>query len=99
MAHLCPLHVLDASLAGLMNQQQTEVLEYLDEKNRVLKEQLKGRALPLSDDQRRRLAAKGKKFGRRLLLHVASISARGSRSTSAPELNAPLDRDSTGLGR
>jgi len=56
-----------------MNQQQAEVLEYLVEENCVLKEQLKGRALRLTDDQRRRLAAKSKKIGRRLLMQVATI--------------------------
>ncbi len=52
---------------------QAEVLEYLIEENRVLKEQLKGRRINLSDDQRRRLAAKGKRIGRRLLMQVATI--------------------------
>jgi hypothetical protein len=42
MAHIHPLTVLLASLSGLMNQHQAEVLEYLVEENRVLKEQLKG---------------------------------------------------------
>jgi transposase InsO family protein len=73
MAHIYPLHVLIASLAGLMNRRQGEVLEYLIEENRVLKEQLKGKALRLNDDQRRRLAAKGKRIGRRLLMQVATI--------------------------
>ena len=60
MAQIYPLHILIASLAGLINRQQGEVLEYLIEENRVLKEQLKGKPLRLNDDQRRRLAAKGK---------------------------------------
>ncbi|MDF1800320.1 MAG: integrase core domain-containing protein [Planctomycetota bacterium] len=72
-ARIYPLHVLLASLAGLMNQQQARVLEYLVEENRVLKEQLKGRRLRLTDDQRRRLAVKGVRIGRRLLLEVATI--------------------------
>ncbi len=65
MAQIYPLHIVIASLAGLMNRQQGEVLEYLIEENRVLREQLKGKALRLNDDQRRRLAAKGKSIGRR----------------------------------
>ena len=68
MAQIYPLHILIASLAGLMNRQQADVLEYLVEENRVLKEHLKGRALRLTDDQRRRLAAKRKRIGRRLLM-------------------------------
>ena len=73
MAEIYPLQILIASLAGWMNRRQSEVLEYLIEENRVLKEQLKGRALRLTDDQRRRLAAKGKRIGRRLLMQVATI--------------------------
>ncbi len=63
MAQIYPLQLLIASLAGLMNRQQGEVLEYLIEENRVLKEQPKGRALRLTDDQRRRLAARRKRIG------------------------------------
>lgn len=35
MAHLYPLRSLIASVAGLMNRQQAEVLEYLFEEDRV----------------------------------------------------------------
>ena len=73
MAHIYPLHVLIASLAGLINRRQNEVLEYLIEENRVLREQLKGRRLRLTDEQRCRLAAKGKRIGRRILMQVATI--------------------------
>jgi putative transposase len=45
----------------------------LVEENRVLKEQLKGRRVRLTDDQRRRLAAKGQRLGRRVLKQVATI--------------------------
>jgi len=55
-----------------MNRRQGEVLDYLIE-NRVLKEQLRGRRMRLTDDQRRRLAGKGKRIGRRLLMKVATI--------------------------
>ena len=40
MAHIYPLRILVASLAGLLNRRQTEVLEYLIEGNRVVKEQV-----------------------------------------------------------
>jgi putative transposase len=45
----------------------------LREENRVLREQLGDRRLRLSDDQRRRLAAKAKGLGRKLLRDVATI--------------------------
>src|SRR5262245_5475225 len=56
-----------------MNQQQQFAIDYLREENRVLKEQLGGRRLRLNDDQRRRLAAKAKKLGRKVLAEVARI--------------------------
>ena len=52
MADLYPLQVLLATLAGWVNRHQQHVIEYLVEENRVLKEQLKGRRLRLTDDQR-----------------------------------------------
>jgi hypothetical protein len=73
VAEIYPLQVLLATCAGRMNRRQAEIHEYLMEENRVLKEQLKGKRLRLTDDQRRRLAAKGKRLGRRLLMQVATI--------------------------
>ena len=67
------LQILIASLAGLVHRRQAEVLDCLIEESRVLREPFKGRALRLNDDQRRRLAAKGKRLGRRLLIQVATI--------------------------
>ena len=43
------------------------------EEDRVLKKRLGGRRLRLTDEQRRRLAAKGKQLGRKLLNRVATI--------------------------
>ena len=56
-----------------MNQRQLLVIDYLREENRVLREQLGGRRLRLDDNQRRRLAAKAKGLGRRMLAEVATI--------------------------
>ena len=55
-----PLQLLLATFSGWVNRQQAEAIDYLREENRVLKEQLRGKRLRLTDDQRRRLAAKGK---------------------------------------
>ena len=68
-----PLQVLLVTLAGWINRHQQHVIEYLVEENRVLKGQMKGRRLRLTDDQRRRLAAKGRRLGRRLLRQVATL--------------------------
>ena len=56
-----------------MNQRHIQTIEYLREENRVLREQLGEKRLRLSDGQRRRLAAKAKELGRKLLAEVATI--------------------------
>ena len=58
-----------------MNQHQHRVIEYLIEENRVFREQMGNRRLRFSDDQRRRLAAKAKKLGRKLLAEITTIVA------------------------
>jgi len=68
-----PLRLLLATLAGWVNRHQQHVIEYLVEENRALREQLRGHRVRLSDDQRRRLAAKGQRLGRRILRQVATI--------------------------
>jgi putative transposase len=70
---LSPLRLLLVTLAGWVNRHQQQVIEYLVEENGVLRKQLKGRRVRLTDDQRRRLAAKGQPLGRRILRQVASI--------------------------
>ena len=70
---LDPFRFLLIAVAGWMNQHQLQVIDYLREENRVLREHLGGQRLRLSDDQRRRLAAKAKRLGRRLLAQVATI--------------------------
>jgi putative transposase len=65
--------VLLVTLAGWVNRHQQHVIEYLMEENRILKGQLEERRLRLTDDQRRRLAAKGRRLGRRVLRQVATI--------------------------
>ncbi len=73
MPELIHLQLLLATFAGWANHRQAQVIDYLVEENRVLKEQLGGKRLRLTDHQRRRLAAKGKVLGRRLLPKVATI--------------------------
>ncbi len=59
--------------AGWANRHQEAVIDYLKEENRVLKELHGGKRLLFNDDQRRRLAVKGKALGRRLLGEVGSL--------------------------
>jgi hypothetical protein len=73
IATLTSLQVLLVTLAGWVNRHQQQVIEYLVEENRVLRAQLTGHRLRLTDAEHRRLAAKGRRFGRRLLRQVATI--------------------------
>jgi putative transposase len=69
------LQLLLATFAGWVGLQQTRTISYLIEENRVLREQLKsgGERIRLTDNQRRRLAAKGKPLGGRALESIATI--------------------------
>src|SRR5258707_15819841 len=68
-----PLRFLLVTLAGWINQQQRDVIDYLQEENRVLREQLGPRRLRFTDDQRIRLAARAKPLGQRVLTEIRSI--------------------------
>ena len=68
-----PWQLLLVSLAFWLNNHQNQVIEYLQKENRVLKEQLGRKRLRLTDDQRRRLAVKGKVIGYKALSEVATI--------------------------
>jgi putative transposase len=73
VSDLSPLRLLLVTLAGWVNRRQQEVIDYVVEENRVLQEQLGGRRVRLTDAQRRRLAARGQRLGRRVLKQVATI--------------------------
>ena len=62
-----PLRFVLVALAGWVNQQRRQVIAYLQEENRALREQLGPGPLRFTDDQRRRLAVKAKTLGRRVL--------------------------------
>src|SRR5213596_1745676 len=68
-----PFSFLVVSIAGWMNQHQQYVIQYLIAENRVLREQIGDRRMRFSDDQRRRLAIKAKRLGRKLLSQIATI--------------------------
>src|SRR5437762_12127258 len=70
---LDPFRFAPIAVAGWMNQHQLQIIDYLREENRVLREQLGGRRVRLNDDQRRRLAARAKGLGRKLLAEVATF--------------------------
>src|ERR1700676_3457840 len=70
---LGPFRFVLIAVAGWMNRHQLQIIDYLREENRVLREQLGGRRVHFNDDQRRRLAAKAKGLGRKILVEFATI--------------------------
>ena len=68
-----PFQFVLIAVAGWINQRQLQMIEYLREENRILREQLGERRLRLTDDQRRRLAARAKELGRKVLAELATI--------------------------
>jgi len=71
-----PLHLIVAALFGWLEREQRDVIEFLREKNRVLKAQLHRRPMRLSDEERRRLAAIGQRLGRQTLRGGVSSGPR-----------------------
>ena len=67
------LQFLVLTVAGWVNRHQVDVIDYLREENRILREQLGPGPLRLTDAQRRRLAVRGRQVGRRALMQVAGI--------------------------
>ena len=68
-----PLQFLMMIFAGWVNRHQQDVIEYLQEENRALREQLGGKRLRFTDRQRRRLAVKAKAIGRRRLFEIGTL--------------------------
>jgi hypothetical protein len=74
--------VIDASVfqlllmvvTGWLARREREVVAYLIEENRLLRRQLGTRRLRLTDDDRRRLAARAYQVGRRALREIATIA-------------------------
>jgi hypothetical protein len=68
------LQLLIAMVAGLVPRHQQQVISYLIEENRIIKAQLRGRRLRLTDTERRCLAALAYPLGRQRLQEVATIA-------------------------
>jgi putative transposase len=70
---LQPWQLLLLIVASWTNEEQQRVIEYLRTENQILKERLGKKRILLSNDQRRRLAVKGKTLGRRLLEQFGTL--------------------------
>lgn len=66
-------HFLLACLAGWIHREQQQRVEFLQTQLAIVLEMLGKQRLRFSDDQRRRLAAKGKEVGRKGLLEIGSL--------------------------
>ena len=96
MTDFAQFRLLFIMVAGWISREQASAIAYLIEENRVLKEQLEAneKRLVLTDDPRRRLAAKGKPLGRKVLATIATIVTadtilRWHRELIAAEVPAP----------
>jgi putative transposase len=68
-----PFQWFTAALCRWVQRQRDDVIAFLRLENRVLKAQLRGRPLRLTNPERRRLAALGHRLGRRTLGDIATI--------------------------
>jgi putative transposase len=68
------LHMFIAMVAGWLQRHQQQAIAYLLAENRVLKAQLGGRRLRLTDTDRRRLAALAHPLGRKRLHELVTIA-------------------------
>ena len=80
---------LVVAVAGWINQEPRDVIDYLQEKNRVLREQLGPGRLRFTDAQRRRLAAKAKTLGRQALRELETLVT----PDTLPTLASTTDRE------
>ena len=70
---LQPWQIMILAVSAWVNREQAQAIEYLIAENRVLREKLGNGRILLNDDQRRRLAVKGKLLGRKALSGIATI--------------------------
>jgi putative transposase len=70
---LLPFQLALLMFAGWLNRHQLDVIEYLQEENRVLKERLGGRRLRFTDAERCRLARKARALGRKVLRELDTL--------------------------
>ena len=70
---LLPIQLVLLMFAGWVNRHQLDVIVYLQEENRVLKERLGGRRLRFTDAERHRLARKARVLGRKMLNELGTL--------------------------
>lgn len=74
MLLLQPWYLLLAVLSEWVRREQEKVIEFQKAEIQILMEKLGNKRILLNDDQRRRLAVKGKVLGRKKLQEVSSVA-------------------------
>jgi putative transposase len=75
--------------SGWVKRRQLDVIEYLQEENRVLKERLGGRRIRFTDVERRKLARKAQLLGRKVLEELETLVTPDTLLRWCRELIAP----------
>jgi hypothetical protein len=70
---LQPLHLLLMMFSGWVNRHQLDLIDYIQEENRLLKERLGGQRLRFTDAERRRLARRAFALGRKALNELQTL--------------------------
>ena len=74
MIDAAALQIVLMALTGWLDCRERQAVAYLIEENRLLRRQLGDRRLRLTDDDRRRLAARAYQVGRAVLREIATIA-------------------------
>ena len=83
------LQFLVLTFAGWVNRHQDDLIAYLREEHRVLREHLGPRPLRRTAAQRRRRAVRGQQLGRRVWMQVAGIVTPDTNSPLVSEIDRP----------
>jgi hypothetical protein len=78
------LRLLLLTITGWLDRREREALAYLIEENRLLRRQVGGRRLRFTDDDRRRLAIRAQRLGRKALREVRDDRYAGHPAAMAP---------------
>ena len=73
MGDISAVQMLLLTVTSWLDRRERAVLAYLIEENRVLRQQVGGRRLRLTDDDRRKLPARAHRLGRQMLRELATI--------------------------
>ena len=81
-----PMQMLFVAIAGWVNREQQAIIDYLKEENHIFRELHGKKRLRFNDDQRRRLAAKGKALGGNLRHRHAGYDSEMASRTRGEEI-------------